>query len=52
VERRAAAGIESIRFARAGMNAHISRDLPVAMASTRAALAASTAPASRMLLAV
>jgi integrase len=34
----------------AGMNAHISHDLPLAMVSTCAALAASTALASRMLL--
>ena len=41
-ERRAAPGIEPIQFALAGMNAHINHDLPLALASTCAALA--TAP--------
>jgi len=41
VERRAAVGIESVQFALAGMNAHVSHDLPVAMVSTCAALASS-----------
>ena len=41
-ERRAAPGIESVQFALAGMNAHINHDLPLALASTCAALA--TAP--------
>ena len=41
-EQRAAAGIEPVQFALAGMNAHISHDLPLAMVSTCAALA--TAP--------
>jgi hypothetical protein len=41
-ELRAAAGIEPIQFALAGMNAHISHDLPVAVVSTCTALA--TAP--------
>ena len=41
-ERRAGPGIEPIQFALAGMNAHINHDLPLAMASTCAALA--TAP--------
>ncbi|HLX52284.1 MAG TPA: DUF5995 family protein [Streptosporangiaceae bacterium] len=34
VQQRAAAGIEPIQFALAGMNAHIGHDLPVAMVST------------------
>jgi hypothetical protein len=38
MERRAAAGIESIQFALAGMNAHINHDLPVAMVRTCTAL--------------
>jgi hypothetical protein len=38
-ERRAVPGIEPIQFALAGMNAHINHDLPLAMASTCAALA-------------
>jgi hypothetical protein len=42
VERRAVAGIEAVQFALAGMNAHISHDLPVAVVSTCAALG--TAP--------
>ena len=42
VARRAAAGIEPVQFALAGMNAHINHDLPVAMVSTCTALA--TAP--------
>lgn len=42
VERRATAGIEPIQFALAGMNAHINHDLPLAVASTCAALG--TAP--------
>lgn len=41
VERRAAAGIESIQFALAGMNAHINYDLPVAVVSTCTTLATS-----------
>jgi hypothetical protein len=41
VERRGAAGIESIQFALAGMNAHINHDLPMALVSTCAALATS-----------
>ena len=41
-ERRAGPGIEPIQFALAGMNAHINHDLPLALASTCAALA--TAP--------
>ena len=41
-ERRAAPGIESVQFALAGMNAHTNHDLPLALASTCAALA--TAP--------
>ena len=42
VELRAAAGIEPIQFALAGMNAHINHDLPVAVVSTCAELG--TAP--------
>jgi hypothetical protein len=42
VEQRAAAGIEPVQFALAGMNAHINHDLPLAMVSTCTALA--TAP--------
>jgi Family of unknown function (DUF5995) len=42
VEQRAAAGIEPVQFALAGMNAHINHDLPVAMVSTCTALG--TAP--------
>ena len=38
VELRAAAGIEPIQFALAGMNAHINHDLPVAVVSTCTAL--------------
>ena len=41
-ERRATPGIEPIQFALAGMNVHINHDLPLALASTCAALA--TAP--------
>ncbi len=41
-EQRTTAGIEPVQFALAGMNAHISHDLPVALVSTCAALA--TAP--------
>ena len=41
VQRRAAAGIEPVQFALAGMNAHINHDLPVAMVSTCTALATS-----------
>src|SRR5271165_6447133 len=41
VELRAAAGIEPIQFALAGMNAHINHDLPLAMVSTCTALATS-----------
>jgi Family of unknown function (DUF5995) len=40
-EQRAAAGIEPVQFALAGMNAHINHDLPVAMVSTCTALATS-----------
>jgi hypothetical protein len=39
IEQRAAAGIEPVQFALAGMNAHINHDLPVAMVSTCSALA-------------
>ena len=42
VAQRAAAGIEPVQFALAGMNAHINHDLPIAMVSTCTALA--TAP--------
>ena len=42
IEQRAAAGIEPVQFALAGMNAHINHDLPLAVVSTCAALA--TAP--------
>ena len=42
VDRRAAAGIEPIQFALAGMNAHINHDLPLAVVATCAALG--TAP--------
>jgi hypothetical protein len=38
MERRNAAGIESIQFALAGMNAHINHDLPLAMVRTCIAL--------------
>jgi hypothetical protein len=41
VEQRTAAGIEPVQFALAGMNAHISHDLPVAMVSTCQALGTS-----------
>ena len=41
MEQRAAAGIEPIQFALAGMNAHINHDLPLAMVSTCTALATS-----------
>jgi Family of unknown function (DUF5995) len=41
-EARAAAGIEPVQFALAGMNAHINHDLPIAMVSSCTALA--TAP--------
>jgi hypothetical protein len=41
VARRAVAGIEPVQFALAGMNAHISHDLPLAMVSTCTALATS-----------
>jgi Family of unknown function (DUF5995) len=41
VERRAVAGIESVQFALAGMNAHINHDLPLAMVSTCTALGTS-----------
>jgi len=40
-EQRAAAGIEPVQFALAGMNAHINHDLPLAMVSTCTALATS-----------
>jgi hypothetical protein len=40
-EQRAAAGIEPVQFALAGMNAHINHDLPVAMVSTCTTLATS-----------
>ncbi len=38
VEQRAAAGIEPVQFALAGMNAHINHDLPIAVVSTCTAL--------------
>ena len=38
-EQRAAAGIEPVQFALAGMNAHINHDLPLAVVSTCTALA-------------
>ena len=41
IEQRAAAGIEPVQFALAGMNAHINHDLPIAMVSTCTALATS-----------
>ena len=41
VERRGTAGIESIQFALAGMNAHINHDLPMAVVNTCIALATS-----------
>jgi Family of unknown function (DUF5995) len=41
IEQRAAAGIEPVQFALAGMNAHINHDLPLAMVSTCSALATS-----------
>ena len=41
IEQRAAAGIEPVQFALAGMNAHINHDLPVAMVSTCSALGTS-----------
>ena len=41
VELRAAAGIEPIQFALAGMNAHINHDLPLAVVSTCAELSTS-----------
>ncbi|MGO8729896.1 MAG: DUF5995 family protein [Streptosporangiaceae bacterium] len=44
IEQRAAAGIEPIQFALAGMNAHINHDLPLAVVSTCTELA--TAPAA------
>jgi Family of unknown function (DUF5995) len=48
VARRAVAGIEPVQFALAGMNAHISHDLPLAMVSTCTALARTRCrPASR-----
>ena len=40
-EQRAAAGIEPVQFALAGMNAHINHDLPVAMVNTCTALGTS-----------
>ena len=43
-EQRAAAGIEPVQFALAGMNAHINHDLPVAMVSTCTALSTSPDP--------
>ena len=46
VQQRAAAGIEPVQFALAGMNAHINHDLPVAMVSTCTALA--TSPDARL----
>jgi hypothetical protein len=42
VDQRAAAGIEPVQFALAGMNAHINHDLPIAVVSTCTALG--TAP--------
>jgi hypothetical protein len=44
IEQRAAAGIEPIQFALAGMNAHINHDLPLAVVSTCTELA--TTPAA------
>ena len=41
VDQRAAAGIEPVQFALAGMNAHINHDLPIAVVSTCAALGTS-----------
>jgi Family of unknown function (DUF5995) len=48
VEQRSVAGIEPVQFALAGMNAHINRDLPVAMVSTCAALATSPEEGSHL----
>ena len=48
VEQRAAAGIEPVQFALAGMNAHINHDLPVAMVSTCTALATSPQAGSHL----
>lgn len=46
VERRTTPGIEPVQFALAGMNAHISHDLPIAVVATCTARASSpeTAP--------
>lgn len=43
-EQRAAAGIEPVQFALAGMNAHINHDLPIAVVSTCTALSTSPDP--------
>ena len=48
VEQRAAAGIEPVQFALAGMNAHINHDLPMAMVSTCTALATSPEAGSHL----
>jgi hypothetical protein len=47
-EQRAAAGIEPVQFALAGMNAHINHDLPLAMVSTCTALATSPEAGSHL----
>ncbi len=47
-ERRAAADIEPVQFALAGMNAHINHDLPLAMVSTCTALATSPEAGSHL----
>ena len=47
VEQRAAADIEPVQFALAGMNAHINHDLPLAMVSTCTTLATSPYAAPR-----
>ena len=46
VERRAEPGIEEIQFALAGMNAHINRDLPLAIVTSCHALAFAAPPAA------
>ena len=48
IEQRAAAGIEPIQFALAGMNAHINHDLPVAVVSTCTELATSPAAGTHL----
>ena len=48
IEQRAAAGIEPIQFALAGMNAHINHDLPLAVVSTCAQLATSPAAGAHL----